>query len=282
MGKKPLIGVVGFFGLSLALAGCSDGGSMFTRENGPPWKNSLARNGAKNEGWKDAPKAGEATATATTTDPYKATKPASIDAGNVPTNTLPTNTVTDVGNRTANEFPSAPAQAPMTAGMQPPNGALPADVGMNQTPPVAATPMMRPPDDGLRAPSLPPAPKPVIREVYTPQVNTQPSTPPALEEPPMPSAPKPGFSPSPRSLPEIKGAAHDSLAPPPPAPPAMDPMLAAPPPPLPAGVKAPGTALEGVPPLPAPPTPTAPTAPALDPVPPPPAPVPPLPTPPGK
>jgi hypothetical protein len=276
MGKKPLIGVVGFFGLSLGLAGCSDC-CMFSRENGPPWKNNLARNNAKNEGWKDAPKAGEATATATTTDPYK-TKPAAVDAGNVPTNTVPTNTVTDVGSRTPNEFPSAPAQAPMTAGMQPPNGgALPADVGVSQTPPVAATPTMRPPDDGLRTPSLPPAPRPVIREVYTPQVNTPANTP-ALDEPPMPSAPKPGFSPSPRSLPEIKGAAHDSMVPPPSAPPAVDPMLATPPPPLPPSVKAPGTALDGVPPLPAPP---APTAPAVDPVPPP-VPPPPAPPAPGK
>jgi hypothetical protein len=237
MGKKPLIGMVGFFGLSLALAGCSDN-NYLSKENVPPWKTSLTRNSAKDQGWKDAPKSDENAATVAATDLGKSKSPV-VDAGKGMMNDAP---------------PTTAYRMPGAGGAQPLSGAYPTEAGPGSSSPVVNSSTMRLPDDGLKGQPMSAYPTPVVRE-NIPQAKA----PAALEEPSLPPT---------RSLPTIKGASSEAVVPPPPPPVSMDPSLSAPPPPLPVGVAPSGSNLPEAPTM-APPAP-----PTFDPVPPPPAPPP--------
>jgi hypothetical protein len=247
MGKKPLIGMVGFFGLSLALTGCSET-CCLTRENGPPWRNNLARNSLKDQGWKDAPKADDHSVAVSATDPNKYRSPAA-GAGNKLS-------PMDTDNRLGNEVPVSPYRSPSVS-------AAPTDPNPGASAPVVNNPKMALPDDGLKNPPVAPVSGPVIRDYPTSA-----KTPQALEEPPVPAT---------RSLPALKGVSNESVVPPPPPPVSVDPSLSVPPPPLPVGVTPPGSTLpESATPPSSDPAPalTVPAAPGAPPVPPPPAPPP--------
>ncbi|HZU37348.1 MAG TPA: hypothetical protein VFA18_15600 [Gemmataceae bacterium] len=241
MGKKPLVGMVGFFGLSLALAGCS-GSNCLTCENGPPWKNNLARNSQKDPGWKDAAKGEDNSPSVASTDLSKYKSPTA-----------------DAGKELLSDPPTTAYRTPGASGTQPLNGSYPMnEPSMGSNSPVVNSSSMRLPDDGLKGPAISSHPAPMVRE-YTPQAKAPPS---ALEEPSLPPT---------HSLPTIKSASNETVVPPPPPPVSVDPSLSAPPPPLPVGMATPGSNLPEVPTA----APAAP--PALDPVPPSPAPLPPVP-----
>src|SRR6266851_1124230 len=232
MGKRPLLGMVGFFGLSLALSGCSDCG-CFTRENGSPWKKNLSRNNQNDESWKDAPKSNSDVASKATADQNKF-KSSTADTGNKAMNTS-----ADAGNKFVEDTPPSAYRMPVTSGIQQTGGQYPTDATTSVTPTIVNNQAMRPSlDDGLKGgPAMPPPPSPLTRE-YPPDPRS--NTTAAFAEPPVPSAPKANLNPiKPVTLPTLKGATQDktTATTPPRQLPLADPSLADPPPPVPKSVK---------------------------------------------
>jgi hypothetical protein len=203
MGKKPLIGMAGLFGLIVGFTGCSDFRGNGMTGDQAPWsqKKNVANNDAKNQApWNNQPRAGSGVPTATGLTP----------AGSVDQN--------------RNMLP----QGGTVGGGMPDGSGMNRPTGMGMPGPSVAPPVEQ-------IPPSPPVPPPGVsdsRYRQLPDNNYQGSnlshsrtvdfpanrvSPPPVQDPPQ------IVHQAPQSLPEISGGSTGPVAPPPPAPPTIDP-----------------------------------------------------------